>query len=164
MYDVIRQDLIYRFKIDCMPYSTYSFKFPIKFDGTNFLLFFQERHAIVFQIDIPQELSVEPFVDCLTLIWVSISPDDLYVACCYMNGVLTIFRVEDGVTLQTVKLRQSPIACWWSELFLFVVFRDVVVKFSYDSTSTKVLGNCVEEYAIYADYVLEFEKAFLSSL
>ena len=57
--------------------------------------------------------------------------------------------------MQTVKLLQSPKACWWSELFLFVVCRDVFVKFPYDSVRTNVLGNFVEECAINVDYVLK---------
>ena len=150
LLDVIRQELIYRFRWR-------SFDFPIKLDGTNFLFFFMHRHAMVVSFQTLQEHTVES-IKMWWLKCVCVSPDNLYVACCYGNGVLTITNVENGVTVQTFQLQQFPEACWWSELFLFVVCRDVVVKFSYDSVRTNVLGNCVEECAINVDYVLESGK------
>ena len=162
LLDVIRQELIYRFRIDCMPFSMpfsmpssmHSPNFPIKLDGTNFLFFFEQRHAIVISFETLQEHAVASF-KTWSLKCVCVSSENLYVACCYGNGVLTITNVENGVIVQTVQLQKSPEACWWSELFLFVVCRGVVLKFFYDSARTNVLGNCVEECAVNVDYVLK---------
>ena len=100
-----------------------------------------------------------------------VSPDNLYIARCCDGRVLTITNVESGVTVQTVELQHFPVACWWAELFLFVVCRDVVVKFSYDPVRTNVLGNCVEECAIDVSIVLKsragvvvFRESVLSAL
>ena len=154
LLDVIRQDLIYKFRIDCKPFAVSPDDFPIKLDGTNFLFFFKHRHAIVVSFQALQEHTVESFQKW-SLKCACVSPDNLYVACCYGNNVLTITKVDNGVTVQTVKLQQIPEACWWSELFLFVVCKDVVVKFPYDSVRTNVLGNCVEVCPINVDYAFE---------
>ena len=160
LFDVIRQELIYRFRIDCMPFDMSRFHFPIKLDGTNFLFFLKNIHAIVVSFETLQEHTVDSS-ERGSLKCISLSPDNLYVASCYGNGVLTITNVDNGVTVQTVKLLQSPKACWWSELFLFVVCSGVVVKFPYDSVRTNVLGNCVEECAINVDYVLKSGKGVM---
>ncbi|CAB4023323.1 E3 ubiquitin- ligase DZIP3 [Paramuricea clavata] len=91
----------------------------------------------------------------------ALSPDNSYIACCYENSVFTVRSVNNGETLQTVVLKQLPVACWWSELYLWVVCNGVVVKYPYDSTQRKVLGNELEEYTINFDVVLIFANDFL---
>ncbi len=89
------------------------------------------------------------------------SADNLYLACCDENGNLTIRDVDSGETTQTVELKQSPVSSWWSELYLWVVCNGVVVKYPYDSTRTKVLGNYLEECAINLESVLKFAEGVL---
>ena len=55
LLDVIRQVLIYSFRIDRKPFDKPSLDFPIKLDGTNFLFFFMHRHAIVVSFETLQE-------------------------------------------------------------------------------------------------------------
>ena len=95
-------------------------------------------------------------VECCT-----VSPDNLYIACCYENCILTIKSVDNGETLQTVVLQHPPQACWWSESYLWVVCRGVVVKYSYDSTNTTVLGNDLQECDINFHKVLKFAEGVL---
>ena len=59
--DVIRPDLIYKFRIDCKHFAVSPDDFPIKLDGTNFLFFFKHRHAIVVSFQALQEHTVESF-------------------------------------------------------------------------------------------------------
>ena len=148
LLDVIRQVLIYSFRIDRKPFDGPSLDFPIKLDGTNFLFFFMRRHAMVVSFETLQEPIVESRDKKEWFNCACVSPDNLYIARCCDGRVLTITNVESGVTVQTVELQHFPKACWWAELFLFVVCRDVVVKFSYDPVRTNVLGNRVEECAI----------------
>ena len=148
LLDVIRQVLIYSLRIDRKSFDGPSLDFTIKLDGTNFLFFFMRSHAMVVSFETLQEPIVESrfkeeYFNCAC-----VSPDNLYIARCCNYRVLTITNVESGVTVQTVELQHFLEAFWWSELFLFVVCRDVVVKFSYDSVRTNVVGNCVEECAI----------------
>ena len=172
LLDVIRQVLIYSFRIDYESFDDVTlFDFPIKLDGTNFLFFFMHRHAIVVSFETLQEPIVESRYDEERLNCACVSPDNLYIARCCDDRVLTITNVESGVTVQTVELQHFPKACWWAELFLFVVCRDVVVKFSYDPVRTNVLGNCVEECAIDVSIVLKsragvvvFRESVLSAL
>ncbi len=74
---------------------------------------------------------------------------------------LTIRNVDSGKALQTLELKQPPEGCWWSELYLWVVCEGVVVKYPYDSTHTKMLGNYLEECAIDFESVLKFAKVVL---
>ena len=146
LLDVIRQVLIYSFRIDRKSFDGPSLDFSMKLDGTNFL-FVMNRHTMVVSFETLQEPIVESRFKEECFNCACVSPDNLYIArCC--DEVLTITNVESGVTVQTVELQHFSVACWWSELFLFVVCGDVVVKFSYDPVRSNVLGNCVEECAI----------------
>ena len=157
LLDVIRQVLIYSFRIDRKSFDGPSLDFTIKLDGTNFLFFFMRRHAMVVSFETLQEPIVESRCKEERFNCACVSPDNLYIARCCDYRVLTITNVESGVTVQTVELQHFPEAIWWSELFLFVVCRDVVVKFSYDSVRTNVVGNCVEECAINVGYAYEWK-------
>ena len=147
LLDVIRQVLIYSFRIDRKSFDRPSLDFSMKLDGTNFL-FVMNRHTMVVSFETLQEPIVESRDKKEWFNCACVSPDNLYIARCCDGRVLTITNVESGVTVQTVELQHFPKACWWAELFLFVVCRDVVVKFSYDPVRTNVLGNRVEECAI----------------
>lgn len=103
LLDVIRQELICRFMIDCVHFFMPPFDFPIKLDGTNFLFFLKYRHVIVASFETVQEHTVESLHNLSWLECVSVSPDNLYVVRCYVNGVLIITNVENGVKVQTVK-------------------------------------------------------------
>ena len=70
--------------------------------------------------------------------------------------VLTIRSVDNGETLETVKLQKPPKACWWSELYLWVVCKGALVRFPYDSTHSKVLGSGREVCPLTFYRVLEF--------
>jgi hypothetical protein len=74
---------------------------------------------------------------------------------------LTVRSVDNGELFQTVELKQPPEGCWWSELYLWVVCKGVIVKYHYDSTRRKVLGNELEECTINFDKVLKFAKDVL---
>jgi hypothetical protein len=74
---------------------------------------------------------------------------------------LTVRSVDNGETVQNVELKQPPEACWWSKLYLWVVCKGVVVKYPYDSTQRKVLGNELEECIINFDKVLKFANDVL---
>ena len=95
-----------------------------------------------------QEPIVESLYEERSFKCACVSPDNLYIARYFDNHALTITNVESGVTVQTFELQHFPKAFWWSELFLFVICRDAVVKFSYDPVRTNVLGNRIEECAI----------------
>ena len=87
----------------------------------------------------------------------------MYVACCNGSPILRIMNVDNGETLQTVAPKQKPLACWWSDLYLWVVCEgSVVVKYPYISTHRNVVGNDVEECSIdCGDDVLKFEEGVL---
>ena len=147
LLDVIERVLIHSFSVDRKPFDVSPFDVTLKLDGTNFL-FVTGRHVMVVSFQTLQEPIVEFLYEEGSFKCACVSPDNLYIARYFDNHGLTITNVESGVTVQTVELQHFPEACWWSELFLFVICRDVVVKFSYDPVRTNVLGNRVEECAI----------------
>ena len=147
LLDVIKRVLIYSLIVDRKPFDVSPFDVTLKLDGTNFL-FVMKRHAMVVSFQTLQEPIVESLYEERSFKCACVSPDNLYIARYFDNHGLTITNVESGVTVQTVELQHFPEAFWWSELFLFVICRDVVVKFSYGPVGTNVLGNRVEECAI----------------
>ena len=94
----------------------------------------------------------------------TLTPDNLYVACSYGSPILRIINVDDGKTVQTVSPKQKPIACWWSELYLWVVCEGpVVIKYPYTSTHRNIVGNYAEECSIDCEGdVLKFEAGVLA--
>ena len=96
-------------------------------------------------------------------IFCALSPDNSYVACSYGSPILKILNVDNGETLQTVAPKQKPIACWWSELYLWVVCEGlVVIKYPCTLTHKNVVGNYVEECSFDCDGdVLKFEEGVL---
>ena len=145
IHDFINREVIDKFQIDCLP-SISQFECISKLDGRNFLLSLNERQLFIFSLETPEEYSVVSYVSpprsrrCVTL-----SPDHLYLACSYDScNALTIRSVDNRETLQTVEVEKSLKACWWSELYLWVVCEGVLVRFPYSPTNSKVLGSGVE--------------------
>ena len=163
VYDVIKQEVVDTFRIDCLPcVLSARINWMSKLDGTNFLICFNDNQVILLSFESnPVEPSVAPFVNSAAVQCAPVSADNLYVVRCYENYILGIYSVNNGKLLQTVELKQSPVHCWWSELYLLVVCEDVVVKFPYDSSDTNVLGNNLEECSINFDSVLEFSEGVL---
>ena len=144
VYDFKNCEVIDRFQIDCLPAGT-EICCISKLDGTNFLLSLDRNHIVVLSLETPEESSVVsyvfPHIFPDTLFQVTLSPDHLYVACChYEYNVLTIRSVDNGEKWETVELQKPPKACWWSELYLWVVCEGALVRFSYYSRRSKVLG------------------------
>ena len=139
VYDFKSCEVIDRFQIDCLPAGT-KICCISKLDGTNFLLSLDRNHIVVLSLETPEESSVVSYVFSDTSFQATLSPDHLYVACCYYKyKVLLIKSVDDGGSLKTVELPKSPKACWWSELYLWVVCEGALVRYPY-STHSKVLG------------------------
>ena len=161
IWDIKNQEVIDRFHVDCLPPISDIDRIS-KLDETNFLFCFNSRHVVVLSLKTFGETSVNSCVNSF-LKCVTVSPDHLYVACCYENCVLTITNVVNGETLQTVELQKAPEACWWSELYLWVVCKDAVLKFPYHSADEEVLEGDSEEFAINFNRVLKFDHGVLVS-
>ena len=156
VYDFKNCEVIDRFQIDCLPAGT-KICCISKLDGTNFLLSLDRNHIVVLSLETPEESSVVSYVFPDTPFEVTLSPDHLYVACCYYKyNVLTIRSVDNGEKWETVELQKPPKACWWSELYLWVVCEGALVRFSYRSTRSKVLGRGREVRPLTFSRVLGF--------
>ena len=141
VYDFKSCEVIDRFQIDCLPAGT-KICCISKLDGTNFLLSLGKNHIVVLSLETPEESSVVSYAFPDTSFQVTLSPDHLYVACCYYKyKVLIIKSVDDGGSLKTVELPKPPEACWWSELYLWVVCEGALFRYPYYSTRSKVLGS-----------------------
>ena len=144
IHDFINREVIDRFQIDCLP-SISQFDCISKLDGRNFLLSQSRRQLFIFSLETPEEYSVVSYVSPPRRLCVTLSPDHLYLACSYSScNALTIRGVDNGETLQTVEMEKKSKACWWSELYLWVVCEGVLVRFPYSPTNSKVLGSGVE--------------------
>ena len=69
---------------------------------------------------------------------------------------MTIRSVDNGETLETVQLQKPLEACWWSELYLWVVFEGALVRFPYYSTHSNVLGSGGKVFPLTFGWVLGF--------
>ena len=155
VYDSISHEVIDRFQIDCLP-ACIKIDSISKLDGTNFLLSLG-RHIFVLSLETPDEYSFVSYVFPHSLRQVTLSPNHLYVACCYYEyKVLTITSVDNGETLETVQLQKPPKACWWSELYLWVVCEGALVSFPHYSGHAKVLGSGREACSLTFGRVFEF--------
>ena len=160
VYDFINKELVDMFQISSLPCYTVV-TYLSNLDAKNFLVGLDRDQVFILSFEPSSESFVVPVVNVANVRGFALSPDNLYAACCYENCVLTISSVVHGETLQTVALRQTPKRCWWSELYLWVVFEDLVVKFPYYATQKKVLGNYLEECAIDCKHVLKFAEGVL---
>jgi hypothetical protein len=159
VYDFINKKIIDVFHINCFPNHS-QITYISNFDEANFLICLNYGHIFLLSFETSAESPRASFVNNADLKCCALSPDNSYIACCYKNNVLTVRSVDNGESFQTVVLKQPPEACWWSELYLRVVCKGVVVKYPYP-TQRKVLGNELEECAINFDVVLKFAKDVL---
>ena len=156
VYDFKNCEVIDRFQVDCLPAGT-EICCMSKLDGTNFLLSLDRNHIVVLSLETPEESSVVSYVFPRGSFQVTLSPDHLYVACYYKYKVLIIKSVDDRGSLKTVELPKSPEACWWSELYLWVVCEGALVRYPY-STHSKVLGRGREVCPLTFGRVLGFSE------
>jgi hypothetical protein len=127
----------------------------------NLFVCLSHDEVFVLSLETPTETSVVRSVYTRDIRCYALSPDNLYVACCDKNRILEIKSVDNGKILQTVLLKQPPEACWWSEFYLWVVCKGVVVKYPYNSTQRNVLGDEFEECDINFQSVLKFAEGVL---
>ncbi len=160
MYDFINQEYVEMFHINCLPRITFV-QYMSKLDEMNLFVCVSYDEVFVLEFEPPTNSSVASFVSGFPAKCYALSPDNLYLACCYEDRILTIRSVDSGKSLQTVLLKQTPEACCWSELYLWVVCKVVVLKYPYDSKHNKMLGTYVEECAINFKSVLKFAEGVL---
>ena len=160
MYDFINKEIIDTFQIDSIPCYARVTDLAHLHEKT-FLVSLNNYQAFVLSFEPSLESFVPASVKIPEVRIFELSPDNLYVAHFYENCVLTISSVATGKTLQTVVLRQPPQACWWSELYLWVVFKDSVGKLTYHPHQTEPLGNYVEECPVSFKELLKFERGVL---
>ena len=157
VYDYINQEVVELFDINCLP-GNCSLYHITYLEETNFFVVSDCNHAFVLSLETSIGSSPDLFMSdnsgdirCQAL-----SPDNLYVACCYKNRRLSIQRVDDGRLSQVIILERPPEACWWSQMFLWVVCKNVVVKYPYNSAQAEVLGNALEDCSLKFERVLKF--------
>ena len=163
VYDYINQQVIDTFQIHSLPNSD-TINYIANLGENNFLVCIADDFLFVLSLESSSGFPAFSFINDDTYPeFCAVSPDNLYVACSYGSPILRIMNVDNGETLQTVAPKQKPIACWWSELYLWVVCEGIVViKYPYTSTHRNVVGNCVEECSIDCDDdVLKFEEGVL---
>jgi hypothetical protein len=160
VYDFMNKEIVDEFHINCFPNHS-QIVYISNLDETHFLICLSYGHIFLLSFETSAVFPRASFVNHADVKCCALSPDNSYIACCYKNSVLAVRSVDNGETAQTVKLKQRPKACWWSELYLWVVYKGVVVKYPYDSTQRKVLGNELEECTINFDQVLKFSKDVL---
>ena len=161
VYDYINQAIVDLFYINCLPGNS-SVENITHLEGTYFFVQFGGTHAFVLSLETSKASSVDHrFANTSELKCCALSPDNFYLACCYKNHNLVIFRVGSGDTSQVVEMRQAPEACWWSESYLWVVREDAVVKFPYDSAHSDVLGDVFEDFSLSFKSVFKFTEGVL---
>ncbi len=147
VYDIVHQEIIDTFQISCLP--SYASINHISYLGErNFLICLDSHLVLVLSLEASSEPLVAPVVNSGNVKCGALSPDNLYVACCYENRILTIMSVDNGKSLQTLDLKEPPEACWWSKFYLWVVCNGVILKYPYHATNCKVLENVLEECSI----------------
>ena len=160
VYDFIKREVVENFVFGCLQLNAYVYGIS-NLDETNFFVCLSDDGIFVLEFELPTNSPVAPFVSGSYSKCFALSPDNLYLACCDNDRSLTIRSVDSGKALQVVELKQPPESCWWSELYLWVVCEGVVIKYPYDSTHTKMLGNYLEECAIDFESVLKFAEGVL---
>ena len=160
VYDCINKEVVEKFCINCLPRGS-SVNNITYLEGTNFFVSLAHNHAFVLSLENSMSSSVDhiQFFNASEIKCCALTPDNVYVACCYENRVLSIQSVDDGKTLQMILLKTHPKACWWSNSYLWVVCTDYVVKYPFDSA--EVLGNALEDCSLSFKKVLKFTDAVL---
>ncbi len=147
IYDIVHQEVIDTFQISCLP-SYLKITYISYLGESNFLICLSFNLVLVFSLEASSEPLVAPVVKSGNVKCCALSPDNLYVACCYDNRILTIMNVDNCKPLQTLDLKEPPEACWWSKFYLWVVCKGMILKYPYHATNCKVLGNVLEECSI----------------
>ena len=162
IYDLINEVVVDVFHIDCLPTQS-SFHYISILDGTNFLVVLNDNQAFVLSLEALRESCEREtrFVSASNIKCYALSPDDSYIACCYEDLILTVINVINGTTFQSFELKHRPEACWWSEFYYWMICKGVVVKYPYNLTQTKVLGNEIEECSINFESVVVFMNGVL---
>ena len=161
VYDIVHQEIIDTFQISCLP--SFAKIIYISYLGErNFLICLDFGLVLVLSLEASSEPLVAPVVNSGNIKCCALSPDNLYVASCYENRILTIMSVDNCKRLQTLNLKEPPEACWWSKFYLWVVCNGVILKYPYHATNCKVLENVLEERSISAySRVLKFAEGVL---
>ncbi len=161
VYDIVHQEIIDTFQIGCLPNHA-KIIYISHLGERNFLICLDFGLVLVLSLEASSEPLVAPVVKSGNVKCCALSPDNLYVACCYENRILTIMSVDNGKYLQTLDLKEPPEACWWSKFYLWVVCDGVILKYPYHATNCKVLENVLVEYSI-SPYsrVLKFAEGVL---
>ncbi len=161
VYDIVHQEIIDTFQISCLPSFT-EITYISYLGERNFLIYFGVRLVLVLTLEASSEPLVAPVVNSGNVKCCALSPDNLYVACCYENRILTIMSVNNLKSLQTLDLKEPPEACWWSKFYLWVVCNGVILKYPYHATNCNVLENVLEECSISPhSRVLKFAEGVL---
>ena len=163
VYDYFNQQVIDTFQISSL-LSYDGIVYIANLGENNFLICLGESFVFVLSLENSPGFSAFSFINDFTYPTLcALSPDNLYVACSYSSPILRIMNVDNGETLQTVALKQKPIACWWSELYLWVVCEgSAVVKYPYTSTHNNIVESYAEKCSIEFDgAVLKFEDGVL---
>ena len=160
VYDCINKEVVEKFCINCLPGNRFVTDIT-HLEGTNFFVTLSHNHAFVLSLENSMSSSVDhiQFFNASKIKCCAFSPDNVYVACCYENRILSIQRVDDGKTLQIILLKKTPKACWWSNSYLWVVCTDFVVKYTFDSA--EVSGNALEDCFLSFKKVLRFMEGVL---
>jgi hypothetical protein len=161
VYDFINKESVAVFHINCFPAKSSQIVYITNLDETNFLICLSYGQIFLLYFETSAESPRASFVNNANVQCCALSQNNLYIAYCYKNNVLTVRSVDNEQLFQIVELKQPPKACWWSELYLWVVCKGVVVKYPYDSRRRKIVGNELEECTIKFDEVLIFEKDVL---
>ena len=167
VYDYIHREVVDTFQISCLP-SYKSVDYIAHLGENKFLVCFGRFFLLVLSLGNSSQCFAFSFINQREYpTFCALSPDNLYVACSYGSPVLKIMNVDTGKTLQTVVPRQKPIACWLSELYLWVICEGLVVlKYPYSSTKAQIVGNYVEECFIDCEgwQLLKFAEGVLVTL
>ena len=139
-----------------------------KLGETDFLVSFGFGQVLFLSFEASEKTSISSCnVDVynVTITCCTFSADNLYFVCGYENGVLKIFSVDNGETLQTIDLKQRPLACYWSKLYLWVACKKGVIKLSKALTHTTILESALEsalvEFPVEIDLILKFAEGVL---
>ena len=161
VYDIVHQEIIDTFQISCL--LSYAKIIYISHLGErNFLICLDYNLVLVLSFEASSEPLVAPVTNRGNVKCCALSPDNLYVACCYENRILAIKSVDNLKPLQTLDLKEPPETCWWSKFYIWVVCNGVILKYPYHATNCKVLENVFEECSI-SPYsrVLKFAEGVL---
>ena len=162
VYDSLTQQVVDTFQFCFLPPGN-RISCIGKLGETDFLIMFGSSQVLLLSLK-TSETSISPCnVDTYNEepIGYTFSPDNLYFVCGYENGVLKIVSVDNGETLQTIDLKQRPLACYWSKFYLWVACKNGIIKLHKASTNKTILENALVEFSVKIDRVLKFVEGIL---